>query len=66
MRERAHSIGGAFKIRTRAEAGTEVELSVPGHIAFEPASTGPLGRWFRRRMRRTIAPATHDTMEHDL
>jgi signal transduction histidine kinase len=34
MRERAERIGGTLKIRTRAEAGTEVELRVPGRAAF--------------------------------
>jgi signal transduction histidine kinase len=34
MRERAERIGGRFRVRTRAGAGTEVELSVPGAIAF--------------------------------
>jgi signal transduction histidine kinase len=66
MRERAQKIGAGFKVRTRAEAGTEVELSVPGAIAFEPAAAGPLARWLRGRVRRTISPATHDTREQDL
>jgi hypothetical protein len=35
MRERAESIGAGFKIMSRAEAGTEVELTVPGNVAFE-------------------------------
>ena len=34
MRERAERIGGTLRIRTRAEAGTEVELRVPGRAAF--------------------------------
>jgi len=34
MRERAERIGGRFRVRSRAGAGTEVELSVPGGIAF--------------------------------
>ena len=63
MRERAQSIGGAFKVRTRAEAGTEVELSVPGHIAFEPAPASALLRWVRRRPPRESAPDTRDAME---
>jgi nitrate/nitrite-specific signal transduction histidine kinase len=36
MRERAQRIGGTLKIRSRADAGTEVELRVPGQVAFEP------------------------------
>jgi signal transduction histidine kinase len=35
MRERAESIGAGFKVRSRAEAGTEVELTVPGSVAFD-------------------------------
>jgi signal transduction histidine kinase len=36
MRERAHRIGGTLKIRSRAAAGTELELRIPGDIAFAP------------------------------
>ena len=35
MRERAKRIGASFKVRSRAAAGTEVELIVPGRVAFE-------------------------------
>jgi signal transduction histidine kinase/ligand-binding sensor domain-containing protein len=65
MRERARSIGGGLKVRTRAEAGTEVELSVPGHVAFEQAPASPLVRWIRRRLGRSSALATRDLMEHE-
>jgi signal transduction histidine kinase/ligand-binding sensor domain-containing protein len=34
MLERAHKIGGQFKIWNRSGAGTEVELKVPGGIAY--------------------------------
>ena len=34
MQERAHKIGGQFKIWNRSGAGTEVELKVPGGIAY--------------------------------
>lgn len=40
IRERSESIGAAVKLRSRVGAGTEVELTVPGAIAFaddEPA-----------------------------
>jgi signal transduction histidine kinase/ligand-binding sensor domain-containing protein len=36
MQERAHKIGGQFKIWNRSGAGTEVELKVPGGIAYTP------------------------------
>jgi signal transduction histidine kinase len=37
MRERAERIGARFRIMSRAALGTEVELCVPGRIAFEQA-----------------------------
>jgi signal transduction histidine kinase/ligand-binding sensor domain-containing protein len=40
MRERAQRIGATLKIRSRAGAGTEVELRVPGAVAFERRSSG--------------------------
>jgi signal transduction histidine kinase len=44
MRERAESIGASFKVRSRAEAGTEVELTVPGRVAFDRDPKTPPGR----------------------
>lgn len=35
MRELAESVGARLKVWSRAEVGTELELSVPNHIAFE-------------------------------
>jgi signal transduction histidine kinase/ligand-binding sensor domain-containing protein len=45
MRERAEKVGGRLNVWSSSTAGTEVELSVPSHIAFEhqPAN-GPLKR----------------------
>ena len=40
MRERAQRIGGHLKIRSRAAAGTEVELRIPAHVAFERQARG--------------------------
>lgn len=37
MRERAKRIGGQLEIWSKAGAGTEVELSIPGSIAYEAA-----------------------------
>jgi hypothetical protein len=45
MRERSESIGASLKLRSRLGAGTEVELTVPGEIAFEGVSHGPISRW---------------------
>ena len=36
MRERAERIGARLKVWSRAGAGTEIELVVPGHVAFQP------------------------------
>jgi signal transduction histidine kinase len=38
MRERAIRIGSRLKLWSRVPGGTEVELSVPGHIAFRSSS----------------------------
>jgi signal transduction histidine kinase len=35
MRERAERIGARLKVWSRDEAGTEVEMSIPAHIAFQ-------------------------------
>lgn len=44
MRERAERIGARLKVWSRAGAGTEIELSVPGHIAFERPQADKLQR----------------------
>jgi signal transduction histidine kinase len=36
MRERAENIGARLKVWSRVNSGTEVELLIPGHIAFIP------------------------------
>jgi signal transduction histidine kinase/ligand-binding sensor domain-containing protein len=54
MRERAEAMGAQFRIRSRAAAGTEVELIVPGNVAFVEEKTRSRG-WFIRR--RTAKPA---------
>jgi signal transduction histidine kinase len=48
MRERAEQIGARMHIYSGAGAGTEVELSVPGHIAFQGHSR-PRLKWFGKR-----------------
>ena len=43
MKERTQRIGGKLRVLSHAAAGTEVELSVPGQIAFEfPTEDGRL------------------------
>jgi signal transduction histidine kinase len=44
MRERAKQIGARLSVWSRPTAGTEIEISVPGSIAFPNASRN----WLRR------------------
>jgi hypothetical protein len=48
MRERAEQIGAAFGVRSRADTGTEVELSIPGKVAYESVSSYRWPKWFNR------------------
>jgi ligand-binding sensor domain-containing protein/signal transduction histidine kinase len=48
MRERAEQIGARLHVYSGAAVGTEVELSVPGHIAFQGHSR-PRLKWFGKR-----------------
>jgi signal transduction histidine kinase/ligand-binding sensor domain-containing protein len=45
MRERSQRIGATLKLRSRPGAGTEIELVVPGHLAFEDDSGNATPRW---------------------
>ncbi len=47
MREAAEKIGAELKIWSRAESGTEVELTVPQHIAFRKKTSGGLFKRLR-------------------
>jgi signal transduction histidine kinase len=66
MHERAENMGARLKIRSRAAAGTEVELSVPNHSAFEQQpSQRPLG-WLesiKQRRQRAILSKTRELNE---
>jgi signal transduction histidine kinase/ligand-binding sensor domain-containing protein len=48
MRERAERIGGRLKVLSRASAGTEIHLSVPSRLAFEPEFSTRPRLWFTR------------------
>jgi ligand-binding sensor domain-containing protein/signal transduction histidine kinase len=61
MRERAERIGARLKVRSRAAGGTEVDLSVPGHVAFADLSTLHPLRWLARFYRRKAATETNET-----
>lgn len=45
MRERSESVGARLTLRSRIDAGTEVELTVPGAIAFESQFNTPVSKW---------------------
>lgn len=48
MRERAERIEARLTVRSRAAAGTEVELTVPGRVAFHNQATPFRRKWFAR------------------
>jgi signal transduction histidine kinase len=61
MQERAEQIGGRLKLRSRKGAGTEVELSVPGHIAFQAQPSNRSHGWFARLYRGRTPMRSADT-----
>jgi len=66
MRERAERIGARLHVFSAPAAGTEVELSVPSHVAFQDQSSGGLFSWFGLRHRRASdrgLPASKDKGE---
>jgi len=48
MRERAKGIGASLRVWSRPGAGTEVELTVPGNIAYVPEPPGRVAKWISR------------------
>jgi ligand-binding sensor domain-containing protein/signal transduction histidine kinase len=54
MRERADRIGVRLRVLSRADAGTEVELSVPSRIAFEPETAKSAKLWFSKLYSRKV------------
>ena len=48
MRERAESIGARLKVWSRTNAGTEVELLIPSHVAFVSRPANGARKWFQR------------------
>lgn len=55
MRERAEKIGAKLKVWSRAAAGTEIELTVPGHVAFQSHPFARPLKWFARLYPRRVA-----------
>jgi signal transduction histidine kinase len=48
MRERAEEIGGKLRVLSRVGAGTEIELSIPSHVAFGSDNSGRKLRWLTK------------------
>jgi signal transduction histidine kinase len=48
MRERAERIGARFRVHSRDDAGAEVELSIPGLIAYDRKPNDHPSNWFER------------------
>jgi hypothetical protein len=63
MRERAKKIGAQLKVRSRDGAGTEIELFVPGRIAFEKESNDKLN-WFSRLSARKSKASGSEIKQH--
>ena len=63
MRERAERIGATLKVRSRADAGTEVELRVPGRVAFERQSSGWLPWRHAAAADRATSPTSQTSTE---
>jgi len=55
MRERAERVGGKLDVWTGAGAGTEIQLSIPGNIAFGKPGAGSLFQRFRRKSKSAAA-----------
>ncbi|HEY4045624.1 MAG TPA: two-component regulator propeller domain-containing protein [Acidobacteriaceae bacterium] len=45
MRERADSVGAKLRLLSSSNAGTEVDLTVPGHIAYEAFAKNGFATW---------------------
>jgi signal transduction histidine kinase len=50
MRERAQTVGGRLVIWSRSGAGTEIDLEIPAHVAYQNGSRNPGPRWAKRRL----------------
>lgn len=67
MRERAEKIGGKLEVSSAVNAGTEVELSVSGPLAFQDASTRQFWSWLPRldaqKRDKNLQPSTKEQDE---
>ena len=65
MRERAERIKARLKLRSRLGAGTEVELSVPGNVAFEFQNESRLLNWFAKLSGRKVPESYAETNQRN-
>jgi signal transduction histidine kinase/ligand-binding sensor domain-containing protein len=68
MRERSESIGASLKLRSRIGAGTEVELTIPGAVAYESPSRGSIFQqlfWFNQKRSTTKSGTTKSEVTHE-
>jgi ligand-binding sensor domain-containing protein len=60
MREQAERTGFRFHVWSSASAGTEVEFSIPGHIAFPTEASHYPIKWFTRKSAKTAHRTTQE------
>jgi signal transduction histidine kinase len=65
MRERSENIGASLRLRSRIGAGTEVELTIPGTIAFDSRPRGRLSQWLPWRARERFDTHTTDVKKRE-
>ena len=66
MRERAERVGARLNVRSSAGAGTEVELLVPGRVAFARKPQDRPRGWMTRFRRFRIPGPSRDGEEKDV
>ncbi len=57
MRERANRIGASLRVLSAVSAGTEIELCIPGRIAFVPQTLDTRKVWFSKLYSRKMKVA---------
>ena len=63
MRERAEKIGGKLNVLSGVDAGTEMELSVPGALAFHDGSASRFWTWLPRLYPRKLRSKLNKSSE---
>ncbi|MFZ0200225.1 MAG: two-component regulator propeller domain-containing protein [Candidatus Sulfotelmatobacter sp.] len=61
MRERAEKIGAKLLVLSRPNAGTEVELSIPGRVAFEAVPSDGFSKWLTGLFRKKNESRSSDS-----